>query len=62
MSDTVTNTPIKKGLPTKQTSKIMYRNRSCDKCTKAPCFPGFENMRTDFGMAGCVDYIKDENL
>lgn len=57
MSDTDNNsTFVKKGIPTKRTSKIMYHNRSCYKCVNAPCFLGFENMRTDFGLAGCIDY------
>ncbi len=56
MSDNTSNTVIK-GLPTNRTSKIIYRNRSCYKCVKAPCFPGFDNMRTDFAMAGCLEYI-----
>lgn len=51
-----TNTAIK-GLPTKRTSKIMYRNRSCSKCVKAPCFIGFDQMKTDFAIAGCIDYV-----
>lgn len=46
-----------KGFPTKHTSKIMYRNRSCEKCLKCPCFPGFENMKTDFAIAGCIEYV-----
>jgi hypothetical protein len=49
--------PVKKGLPTNRTSKIMYYNRSCAKCEKAPCFRGFENMKTDFAIAGCIDYV-----
>lgn len=58
MSTTTTsNTPIVKGLPTKRTSKIMYFNRSCSKCLRAPCFLGFENMKTDFAIAGCIDYM-----
>jgi hypothetical protein len=56
MSTSTTDLPLK-GLPTKRTSKILYRNRSCYKCVKNPCFPGFENMKTDFAMAGCIDYI-----
>jgi len=51
-----------KGLPTTKTSKIMYYNRSCSKCKKCPCFPGFENMKTDFAIAGCIDYVKNDNL
>lgn len=54
---TTTSNPVVKGLPTKRTSKIMYFNRSCSKCIKAPCFPGFENMKTDFAIAGCIDYV-----
>ena len=46
-----------KGLPTKNTSKIIYYNRSCKSCVHNPCFPGFENMKTDFAVAGCMDYI-----
>lgn len=57
MFNNSSDTPIKKGLPTKRTSKILYYNRSCYKCKNAPCFPGFENMRTDFAIAGCRDYI-----
>lgn len=57
MSTTTSNNPVIKGLPTKRTSKIMYFNRSCSKCIKAPCFPGFENMNTDFAIAGCIDYV-----
>lgn len=57
MSTTTSNNPVIKGLPTKRTSKIMYFNRSCSKCIKAPCFPGFENMKTDFAIAGCIDYV-----
>lgn len=56
MSTTITDLPVK-GLPTKRTSKILYRNRSCYRCKKNPCFPGFENMKTDFAIAGCIDYI-----
>lgn len=55
MPDT-TSSSIVKGLPTKKTSKIIYYNRSCSKCINAPCFAGFENMKTDFAMAGCIDY------
>lgn len=57
MSTTTSNNPIVKGLPTKRTSKIMYFNRSCSKCLRAPCFAGFENMKTDFAIAGCIDYM-----
>ena len=57
MSTTTSNNPVVKGLPTKRTSKIMYFNRSCSKCIKAPCFHGFENMKTDFAIAGCIDYV-----
>ena len=57
MPTTGTNTSIKKGLPTNRTSKILYYNRSCSKCVNAPCFPGFDNMKTDFAIAGCRDYI-----
>lgn len=48
--------PIK-GLPTKRTSKIMYRNRSCYKCKRYPCMNGIDNLRTDFGLSGCIDYV-----
>ena len=61
MPDTTINT-IVKGLPTKKTSKIMYYNRSCSKCANAPCFPGFEKMKTDFAIAGCIDYLDKTKL
>jgi hypothetical protein len=50
-------TVVVKGLPTKRTSKVMYHNRSCSKCKKVPCFSGFDQMKTDFALAGCIDYI-----
>lgn len=49
--------PTVKGLPTKKTSKIIYYKRSCKTCIYCPCFSGFENMKTDFAVAGCMDYI-----
>ena len=61
MPDTTTNTIIK-GLPTKKTSKIMYYNRSCSKCANAPCFAGFDQMKTDFAIAGCIDYLDKTKL
>ena len=61
MPDTTTNT-IVKGLPTKKTSKIMYYNRSCSKCVNAPCFAGFDQMKTDFAIAGCIDYLDKTKL
>jgi hypothetical protein len=61
MSDT-TSSPVVKGLPTKKTSKIMYYNRSCSKCVNAPCFAGFDQMKTDFAIAGCIDYLDKTKL
>ena len=55
MSDTFNDTTVvKKGLPADRTSKILYYNRSCSKCIHAPCFVGFENMKTDFAIAGSL--------
>lgn len=47
---------MKKGLPTKHTSKPLYMDRECIKCSRYPCFEGIDKMKTDFAKAGCLDW------
>lgn len=37
-----------------------YKDRSCNKCIRKPCFIGFEKCKSDFAKFGCKLY-KERN-
>ena len=37
-------------------TKVKYPNRSCEECSKYPCFDGIKRCKSDFAKNGCKLY------